>query len=630
MVNQPNTIYEIRYDFDLDGKTLEMPENCVLKFNGGSLRNGKIIFHSTYLAGEIKCYTHIDGTLADSLSIINVSWFNPYINVLNTDCSYIINEIFSLAINHVNGNNQETPMPIYFPHGRYYLTKELIIPTSSKNNCRIYLFGENVGTTTELIAYRDKRRFVIGKEGGDSSDGNSLRITMRNLRIDANNVCDYAAYFPLTSLSYFDNCIFSSANLANMYMSYSFSNTFVNCTFTGFDVYHPCGYNFYGGKQWVNALTFIGCRFEGCAYVGIAIYCGFNVKISGCTIEGHNACGIYVNNVDGLSIDGNYFEDNGISKNNRVSDEQRGFHFKKLILNGVTYDKYNFECHADIVLNDDLLPFNNYSKYSVKTDKINAYDGTVYDDKLKELFSNVVAVSSKLDQNQNNIISFENPNSIHNTRRPIFITNNSSQRISGKLYENDCFVFSNRTDGISLMNNSLTSIGLTDTGMGYAYDDFESEIFITSAIEETFPHHGITMIGNMSQNKTKNEFKVLYLTSLNVVSFFISDIFVSSSFKSKGDATIFLYNIVSNVDTNVDDNGYKLNLEKNKSFNFSVSCNISPIIKAGELISIKLKCKASKSLPITIRVSDYKKTIDVEKEQVYNIALLKKMQMLIF
>lgn len=43
MINEPNTIYEIRYDFCLDGKTITIPENCILKFNGGSIRNGNII-----------------------------------------------------------------------------------------------------------------------------------------------------------------------------------------------------------------------------------------------------------------------------------------------------------------------------------------------------------------------------------------------------------------------------------------------------------------------------------------------------------------------------------------------------------------------------------------------------------
>lgn len=67
IINHPNTIYEIKYDFDLDGKTLEVPENCTLKFEGGSLNNGTInenyteivandaiIFNSIKLAGTQK------------------------------------------------------------------------------------------------------------------------------------------------------------------------------------------------------------------------------------------------------------------------------------------------------------------------------------------------------------------------------------------------------------------------------------------------------------------------------------------------------------------------------------------------------------------------------------------------
>jgi hypothetical protein len=41
-VKKSNTIYEIRYDFDLGGATITMPEGCELKFEGGSLMNGTI------------------------------------------------------------------------------------------------------------------------------------------------------------------------------------------------------------------------------------------------------------------------------------------------------------------------------------------------------------------------------------------------------------------------------------------------------------------------------------------------------------------------------------------------------------------------------------------------------------
>ena len=46
---QENTIYEVRYDFDLGGETLEVPANCVLRFNGGSFRNGIITGDKTMI-----------------------------------------------------------------------------------------------------------------------------------------------------------------------------------------------------------------------------------------------------------------------------------------------------------------------------------------------------------------------------------------------------------------------------------------------------------------------------------------------------------------------------------------------------------------------------------------------------
>lgn len=51
-VTKANTIYEIRYDFDLDDETVEIPENCTLKFNGGSLRNGVIVSSNTSISND--------------------------------------------------------------------------------------------------------------------------------------------------------------------------------------------------------------------------------------------------------------------------------------------------------------------------------------------------------------------------------------------------------------------------------------------------------------------------------------------------------------------------------------------------------------------------------------------------
>lgn len=47
MINEPNTIYEIRYDFDLNGKEIIIQNNCVLRFKGGVFKNGTIHFENT-------------------------------------------------------------------------------------------------------------------------------------------------------------------------------------------------------------------------------------------------------------------------------------------------------------------------------------------------------------------------------------------------------------------------------------------------------------------------------------------------------------------------------------------------------------------------------------------------------
>lgn len=49
-----NTIYEVRYDFDLEGGELTMPDGCVLDFKGGSINNGKLVSSDTKVLGMPK------------------------------------------------------------------------------------------------------------------------------------------------------------------------------------------------------------------------------------------------------------------------------------------------------------------------------------------------------------------------------------------------------------------------------------------------------------------------------------------------------------------------------------------------------------------------------------------------
>lgn len=65
MINKPNTIYIVQYDYCMNGATIEIPENCVLKFEGGSINRGAIIGNDTILLSynsNIKNNVELNGT----------------------------------------------------------------------------------------------------------------------------------------------------------------------------------------------------------------------------------------------------------------------------------------------------------------------------------------------------------------------------------------------------------------------------------------------------------------------------------------------------------------------------------------------------------------------------------------
>lgn len=49
MINEPNTIYEIRYDFNLNNNSIDIPDNCILKFEGGSFNDGTISYNNSLI-----------------------------------------------------------------------------------------------------------------------------------------------------------------------------------------------------------------------------------------------------------------------------------------------------------------------------------------------------------------------------------------------------------------------------------------------------------------------------------------------------------------------------------------------------------------------------------------------------
>lgn len=143
MINEPNTIYEIRYDFDLNGATITIPDNCILKFEGGVLSNGNIKGTNTVIEAPLKQIFKFDRTKyyisgTWNLSKWNCSWFgtvrdgNLSRNNNETDFSGTDNyEAIQTCLDTANNTNIKE---VILEEGTYYISKGLMIGYNGYHN----------------------------------------------------------------------------------------------------------------------------------------------------------------------------------------------------------------------------------------------------------------------------------------------------------------------------------------------------------------------------------------------------------------------------------------------------------------------------------------------------------------
>lgn len=76
MINEANTIYEVRYDFDLNSAEITIPEGCTLKFEGGNFRNGVLNGDNIKIVSELYKIFDIDISFRKNIiSHIYPEWF---------------------------------------------------------------------------------------------------------------------------------------------------------------------------------------------------------------------------------------------------------------------------------------------------------------------------------------------------------------------------------------------------------------------------------------------------------------------------------------------------------------------------------------------------------------------------
>lgn len=176
MFTQNNTIYEIRYDFNLEESSITIPNNCVLKFVGGSIKNGGVNLNNCTIEADYICFfdVHIQGYTKDKL--FKSKWFN--FSEDKTKNSVIIRNLIAL-----------TDITIHFDAGIYsfYLSEDVVAKGCSLIGCPS---GNNLTTVFNVFEENTECRFLLGL---------SYKSGIQNIRINVNStnrdldviLCDY-------------------------------------------------------------------------------------------------------------------------------------------------------------------------------------------------------------------------------------------------------------------------------------------------------------------------------------------------------------------------------------------------------------------------------------------------------
>lgn len=91
MINQPNTIYEIGYDYDLNGATITIPEGCTLNFVGGKIIGGVINLNNCIVKGDVLITSNILGKLANDT--VYVRWFGAIGDGITDDSDALVRAV---------------------------------------------------------------------------------------------------------------------------------------------------------------------------------------------------------------------------------------------------------------------------------------------------------------------------------------------------------------------------------------------------------------------------------------------------------------------------------------------------------------------------------------------------------
>lgn len=252
MINEHNTIYEIRYDFDLNGEEITIPEGCILFFIGGNLNNGVLNGNSTCIYASayhiFKENLSIKGTYNNDK--VFCEWFGAKGNGIDNDTTYVQKTID--CFNKVNFCAKPYLLNKIILHdytyidGIYHQTIIKTTPTEDFNIDKVLTYK-----TAECIFYAYDKAFITIKNldfqlGNadycsaiilDNSETNGAGITF-DLRPTITDITVDGGYYSLYINGFIREARVTNFVSYNAHSDYALyirgtDNTILNCTTGG-------------------------------------------------------------------------------------------------------------------------------------------------------------------------------------------------------------------------------------------------------------------------------------------------------------------------------------------------------------------------------------------------------------
>ena len=259
MISEANTRYIIQYDYDLNGESITIPDNCVLVFDGGSIVNGKIVGTNSRL--HALSYKILDTNILLSgtwnIKGLYAEWFGA---VNNKD----VDSYEALNATVLSCDSIEVPLLID-KNTEFMVTQTLNLPRfgvigGGKNKCAIYSNISNATNETMAFVYGASNNWHYNSV----IKGVSFKIyDTSNSSCNVLNICTPSRGARL------EDCGLLVGSGSCVVLTLAFYYEFNNVTFSGEWVsnpsgnpYHGIGFSFGQDGSEINNITFNKCDFK--------------------------------------------------------------------------------------------------------------------------------------------------------------------------------------------------------------------------------------------------------------------------------------------------------------------------------------------------------------------------------